>query len=349
MATVTLEGVSKSFGASVAVKDFSVAIADSEFVTFLGPSGCGKTTCLRMVAGFTEPTAGRIHIGSRVVSDALKGAFVPPEERGVGMVFQSYAVWPHMTVYDNVAYPLKIKSVPKNETRQRVNRTLEAMKMSDLGQRYPHQLSGGQQQRVALARALVMNPQVLLLDEPLSNLDAKLREEMRIEIKQLQKETGVTIIFVTHDQLEAMVLADRIVVVNLGVIQQVGTARELYLNPANRFVAEFIGVANFVPCRRTEHGLVLAADPQVTLPIQPPSTLGAEHIVMMARPHDIEIHRREGQISARITQKIFVGDAIEYTASIGAQMVRVRSAANEEYNVGDSIYLNFAASHFFAA
>jgi iron(III) transport system ATP-binding protein len=347
VATVTLDHISKAFGATFAVKDFSATIADGEFVTFLGPSGCGKTTCLRMVAGFIDPTQGRVLIGTRVVSDPARKIAVPPEERGVGMVFQSYAVWPHMTVSANVAYPLKIKSVPKEEQRQRVGRALDLMKMSELADRFPHQLSGGQQQRVALARALVMNPQVLLLDEPLSNLDAKLREEMRLELKQLQKQTGVTIIFVTHDQMEAMVMADRIVVMNAGVIQQIGAPREIYLHPANRFVGEFIGVANFLRGQRRENGFALTASPQVILPFQPPAALTGNALVMMVRPQDISLHPSQGQLAAQVAQKMFVGDATEYFVGVGGETVRVRGAPREDYTVGATVYLTISAGQFF--
>ncbi|MEW5717925.1 MAG: ABC transporter ATP-binding protein [Chloroflexota bacterium] len=347
MATVTLEQISKAFGATCAVNDFSATIADGEFVTFLGPSGCGKTTCLRMIAGFIEPTQGRVLIGARVVSDPARKIAVPPEERGVGMVFQSYAVWPHMTVFANVAYPLKVKAGSKEEQHRRVGHALELMKMSDLAERYPHQLSGGQQQRVALARALVMNPQVLLLDEPLSNLDAKLREEMRLELKQLQKHTGVTIIFVTHDQMEAMVMADRIVVMNAGVIQQIGAPREIYLHPANRFVGEFIGVANFLRGQRRGNGFALAASPQIVLPFQPPAALTGDALVMMVRPQDITLHPHQGHLAAQVMQKMFVGDATEYFVAVGGEMVRVRGTPREDYAVGATAYLTITAGQFF--
>jgi iron(III) transport system ATP-binding protein len=347
VATVTLEQISKTFGTTFAVSDFSATIADGEFVTFLGPSGCGKTTCLRMVAGFIEPTRGRVLIGKRVVSDPSRKISVPPEERGVGMVFQSYAVWPHMTVFANVAYPLKIKSLPQEEQHHRVGHALELMKMSDLADRFPHQLSGGQQQRVALARALVMNPAVLLLDEPLSNLDAKLREEMRLELKQLQKQTGVTIIFVTHDQMEAMVMADRIVVMNAGVIQQIGAPREIYLKPANRFVGEFIGIANFLRGQRKENGFALAASPQVILPFQPPAALTGDALVMMVRPQDISLDPGQGQITAQVAQKMFVGDATEYFVNVGGETVRVRGAPREDYAVGATVCLTISAGQFF--
>ncbi|NLT46298.1 MAG: ABC transporter ATP-binding protein, partial [Thermotogaceae bacterium] len=208
MSRVVLKNLSKSFGEVNVVNDISLEIIDHEFLSFLGPSGCGKTTTLRMIAGFDMPTVGEIFIGDLLVSSAEKKVFVPPEDRNVGMVFQNYAVWPHMDVFKNVAYPLKISKVKSADIRDRVMRVLSLVKLKGMESRYPHQLSGGQQQRVALARALIMEPDVMLLDEPLSNLDAKLREEMRFEIKDIQRRIGVTIIYVTHDQAEAMAMSD---------------------------------------------------------------------------------------------------------------------------------------------
>ena len=212
MAEVRIEHVFKRFGAVTAVNDFNLTVKDGEFVSILGPSGCGKTTTLRMIAGFERATEGEIYIGDHCVSSSIKGTFAPPEKRDIGMVFQSYAVWPHMTVAENVGYPLKIKKVPKEEREARVQKMLELVHLGEFGKRYPHQLSGGQQQRVALARALVAQPGLLLLDEPLSNLDAKLRESMRFEILSIQKELGITVVYVTHDQGEAMAMSDRVVV-----------------------------------------------------------------------------------------------------------------------------------------
>ncbi|MBP7200933.1 MAG: ABC transporter ATP-binding protein, partial [Mesotoga sp.] len=214
MSKVVLKGLSKSFGEVNVVNNIDLEINDREFLSFLGPSGCGKTTTLRMIAGFDMPTTGEIFIGERLVSSVDKKIFVPPEERNVGMVFQNYAVWPHMDVFKNVAYPLKIKKTGADEMKERVLKVLSMVKLTGMEKRYPHQLSGGQQQRVALARALVMEPDVMLLDEPLSNLDAKLREEMRFEIKDIQRRVGVTIIYVTHDQAEAMAMSDRILLLH---------------------------------------------------------------------------------------------------------------------------------------
>jgi iron(III) transport system ATP-binding protein len=349
MARVMLEGIRKEFGETVAVRDFTVTIEDGEFVTFLGPSGCGKTTSLRVVAGFIEPTEGAVTIGKRVVSDPQQRVFVPPEERGVGMVFQSYAVWPHMDVFANVAYPLKIKKADKKEMKRRVGDVLSLVKMPELADRYPHQLSGGQQQRVALARALVMDPEVLLLDEPLSNLDAKLREEMRLELKELQHQTGVTIIFVTHDQLEAMVLSDRVVVMREGAIQQIGTPAEIYRQPTNRFVADFIGVANFIECQRDEDGLRPLAAPDIVLPVAPPEYLADDRVTLMVRPEEIEMDRREGQITALVDKRMFLGDATEYIVLLGQQALRVKTEPKADFASNETVYLTITKYHFFAA
>jgi putative spermidine/putrescine transport system ATP-binding protein len=236
---VVLARLSKAYGHTLAVRDFSLSIAHGEFVALLGPSGCGKTTTLRMIAGFILPTRGEIRIGSRTVTAE------PPYRRSTGMVFQGYALFPHMTAAQNVAFGLEMRSVPKPEIARRVADVLRLVRLSGLGERYPKELSGGQQQRVALARALVINPDVLLLDEPLSNLDAKLRHAVRLEIRQLQHQLGLTTVFVTHDQEEALAVADRLVVMNQGAIAQVGTPRELYDAPRSAFVADFIGKSNF--------------------------------------------------------------------------------------------------------
>ena len=219
MSVITIDHVTKQFGDTVVLKEFTDEFKEGEFITLLGPSGCGKTTMLRMIAGFEKPSSGEIRIDGDLVSS--RDVLVPPEERGIGMVFQSYAVWPHMNVFDNVAYPLKIRKRPKEEIREKVERILEIVHLSRFAQRMPSELSGGQQQRVALGRALVAEPRVLLLDEPLSNLDAVLRERMRFEIKEIQKKLGINVVYVTHDQSEAMTMSDRVFVINSGIIQQV--------------------------------------------------------------------------------------------------------------------------------
>jgi iron(III) transport system ATP-binding protein len=347
MARVLMEHTRKTFGDTVAVDDFSVDAAEGEFVTFLGPSGCGKTTCLRMIAGFIKPDTGRVTIGDRIVFDHEKGLYVAPEDRGVGMVFQSYAVWPHMTVADNVGYPLKIKKATPAVRKEKVAQALELVKMPELANRYPHQLSGGQQQRVALARALVMDPEVLLLDEPLSNLDAKLREEMRVELKEVQQKTGFTVIFVTHDQLEAMALSDRVVVMTEGVIQQVDTPRTIYRSPANRFVATFIGTANFIPCSRDGDRLFPEGAPDLVLPVSLPAGFSGQSPVCMVRPESVTMTSEGGDVRGTVQRAIFLGDAVDYVVKWAGYELQVKGLSVEDFAEGDEVGLIFENVHFF--
>ncbi len=244
MSKLVLKNIGKSYGAFDAVKDFSLELQKGEFVSLLGPSGCGKTTTLRMIAGFMPPTAGTIELDGQVISSPA--GVVPPENRRMSMIFQSYAIWPNMTVGQNVGFGLEVRKVSRAETERRVDKILEVVQMRGLKDRYPSELSGGQQQRVALARAIVVEPEILLLDEPLSNLDANLREEMRFEIRRLHDEFKITTVYVTHDQSEAMVTSDRIVVMNKGRMEQVDAPHVLYGKPRSRFVAGFIGRTNFV-------------------------------------------------------------------------------------------------------
>jgi iron(III) transport system ATP-binding protein len=253
VASISIERVSKRYGTIAAVRDLSLEVRDREFVTLLGPSGCGKTTLLRLIAGLLAPDAGTIRVGGATLSSA--DAVVPPERRGMGMVFQNYAVWPHKTVYENVAFGLAVRRIRGARARERVARVLDLVNLGGLERRFPGELSGGQQQRVALARSLVVEPQILLLDEPLSNLDAKLRERMRWELKELQRRTGITFVYVTHDQAEAMALSDRIAVLHEGVLLQSGPPREVYARPASRVVADFMGLVNLLPGRVVRAGL----------------------------------------------------------------------------------------------
>src|SRR3954469_10862731 len=248
MAGITLRGWSKRFGANAevaAVNDIDLDIKDNSFVTLLGPSGCGKTTTLRLIAGYIVPDRGTIEVDGRLLSSP--GSVVPPESRGMGMVFQNYAIWPHKNVFENVVFGLKLRKVPAAQARRKVEETLALVNLTGLEARYPNELSGGQQQRVALARSLVVEPSILLLDEPLSNLDAKLRERMRVELKELQRRTGITFVYVTHDQAEALALSDEIAVLHQGKLQQFGSPRDVYARPANRLVSDFMGLVNLVP------------------------------------------------------------------------------------------------------
>src|SRR5512136_2114291 len=289
MARVILEGIAKNFGAVEAVKDFNLTVEDKEFAILVGPSGCGKSTALRMIAGLEEPTTGNIYIGDRAVND------LPPKDRDVAMVFQEYALYPHMSVYKNMAFGLKLRKFPRSEIDQRVREASEILGIQNLLDRKPKQLSGGQRQRVAVGRAIVRKPAVFLFDEPLSNLDAKLRVQMRAELSKLHDRLQTTMIYVTHDQVEAMTMGTKIVVMKDGVIQQVGAPLEVYNHPVNMFVAGFIGspVMNFFPCRLVVRGGRLTMDAEsFQLPIPPKkvpfyqSRVGAD-VVFGMRPNDI--------------------------------------------------------------
>lgn len=339
MSEVRIEHVFKRFGDVTAVSDFDLTVKDGEFVSLLGPSGCGKTTSLRMIAGFERATEGEIYIGDHCVSSHIKNTFVPPEKRDIGMVFQSYAVWPHMTVTENVAYPLKIQKVPKEERAARVAEMLKLVHLDEYGNRYPHQLSGGQQQRVALARALVMRPGLLLLDEPLSNLDAKLRESMRFEISSIQKELGITVIYVTHDQSEAMTMSDRVVVMSRGVIQQIGTPYEIYRNPANKMVADFIGLVNFVE-GEVQGDRVYISGTGVSFP----NTSGITGSATIAvRPENITMSRTSGTIEGTLVHRFYLGDAVDYRVQCKHHVIRVivKGAELKEFTDGEKVYLDF--------
>ncbi len=294
VAGVRLVGVWKRFGGVVAVKDMNLEVGDGEFVILLGPSGCGKTTTLRMISGLEEPSQGKIFIGDKLVADPEAGVFVPPKDRDIAMVFQSYALYPHMTVFDNIAFPLKLRKVPKQEIEERVREVAELLGLTELLKRKPRELSGGQRQRVALGRAIVRKPQVFLMDEPLSNLDAKLRVKMRAELKKLQRQLGVTTIYVTHDQVEAMTMGDRVAIINYGELQQVGTPDEVYNKPANIFVGGFIGSPpmNFLSVSVTEDGWLDFGEFKLKLLPDQVALLGelgylGKEVVFGIRPEDV--------------------------------------------------------------
>ena len=339
MSEVRIEHVFKRFGAVTAVDDFNLTVKDGEFVSILGPSGCGKTTTLRMIAGFERATEGEIYIGDSCVSSSEKGTFAPPEKRDIGMVFQSYAVWPHMTVAENVGYPLKIQKVDKETRAKRVQEMLELVHLGEYGERYPHQLSGGQQQRVALARALVAQPGLLLLYEPLSNLDAKLRESMRFEILSIQKKLNITVVYVTHDQGEAMAMSDRVVVMSKGVVQQIGHPHEIYTNPANKMVADFIGLVNFIP-GEAKGDRVFIKGTNVSFP-NPTDITGDATIAV--RPENISISANGGQLEGTMVARFYLGDAVDYRVQCGENMIRVivKGADVTAYPDGSKVYLDF--------
>ena len=329
MGTVRAIGLVKTFGAVVAVNNLSFEARAGEFLTLLGPSGCGKTTTLRLVAGLERPDRGEIFVGGRAVSAAESGLFVPPERRGMGMVFQSYAIWPHMTVFENVAFPLQELRVPRAETRDRVMAILGTVGLGGLHARPAPMLSGGQQQRVALARALVSNPEVLLLDEPLSNLDARLREEMRFELREMQAKLGITSIFVTHDQAEAMTLSDRIVVMNAGAIEQEGAPEDVYQRPSTRFVMDFLGRANHLPARvlRGDDGAWMAEveDTGARVPLGSVGTWSEGQEIMLAfRPEAVEARtaERDGAWVGVVRSSVYVSGHVEYVVDFGKFSVR---------------------------
>ena len=290
MAGLSLRGISKDFGATRVLKDVSLEIADKDFVVFVGPSGCGKTTLLRIIAGLEDASAGQLQIGGRDVADAH------PLERGVAMVFQSYALYPHLDVFENIAFPLRVAKLPEAEVKDKVAAAAEVLQLTDRLDFRPRQLSGGQRQRVAIGRAIVRQPQVFLFDEPLSNLDAALRSEMRVELSQLHQRLDATMIYVTHDQVEAMTMADRIVVLSEGEIQQYGTPLELYHHPANRFVAQFIGhpTMNFLPVKETggsdgAFGVDVPGIGQLSLPVEIGAGAGGQAMELGIRPDDLEL------------------------------------------------------------
>jgi iron(III) transport system ATP-binding protein len=308
-------------GEVVAVDGVSLGIEKGELVTLLGPSGCGKTTTLRIIAGFEFPTRGQILLDGKEINN------LPPNRRDMSMVFQSYAIFPHLNVFENIAYGLNVQRLSKGEIQSRMGRVMDLVQLSGYENRAPNQLSGGQQQRVALARALVMEPKVLLMDEPLSNLDAKLREQMRTEIRRIQRELGITSVYVTHDQIEAMTLSDRVVVMNEGVIEQVGTPTEVYRHPNTRFIANFIGRANFIPGKalRTENGSLWVdalgqtfrvPAPAVSFPMGSPLSL-------VVRPEMIRLSEAAGpgadELRGAVHQSAYLGNTIDYTVEVNGQ------------------------------
>ena len=330
MASVTIQNVTKAFGNSVVLDNFNAVFDNGEFITLLGPSGCGKTTMLRIIAGFEKPTSGCVMFDDKVVSS--EKVFLQPEKRDIGMVFQSYAVWPHMTVEDNVAYPLKIKKVDKAAIKKKVDRVLGMVHLTQYAQRIPSQLSGGQQQRVALARALVAEPALLLLDEPLSNLDAKLRESMRFEIKEIQKEFGITVVYVTHDQTEAMAMSDRIVVINRGVIQQIGAPREIYTAPVNPFVADFVGKIEFLD-GEVKAGCIELDGCGQRLPYEGDKK---GRVIVGIRPEQITYAAEgEGQLTGTVKTHFYLGDVDDCRVDLGGEK-EVRVIADPYESMGVS-------------
>ena len=347
MKNVKIENVSKQFGKVHGVKDLNLTIKTGEFFTFLGPSGCGKTTTLRMIAGFYYPTEGKIFFDDRDVT------LLQPNKRNIGMVFQNYALFPHMTVDENIAFGLQVRKLSKQDIKQKVDRIRGLVHLAQYGDRKINELSGGQQQRVALARALVIEPDILLLDEPLSNLDAKLREETRVEIKRIQSELGVTTIYVTHDQMEAMSMSDRIMVMDNGYVQQIGTPQEIYNRPLNRFVADFIGETNLIEATiialqdeevqvKTKNGLVLTGRKQHSSPTL--THMIGDNVFISIRPESVNQGPGENTLTGTITFVEFTGISVNYIVDFidfSLKVMIINKNARLK-NIGEEITLNIA-------
>jgi putative spermidine/putrescine transport system ATP-binding protein len=340
MSYLTLNGVRKEFGSAVAVEGFDLAVEPGEFVSFLGPSGCGKTTTLRMIAGFEQPTSGVITLAGEDITTAR------PSKRDVGMVFQSYALFPNMTVAQNVGFGLKVKDVDKSEIASRVEELLDLIHLPDKGTAYPHELSGGQQQRVALARALAIRPKVLLLDEPLSALDAKIRDELRYEIRRIQQQMNITTIYVTHDQEEAMALSDRVVVMSRGVIEQVDEPFKIYNYPATSFVAAFVGKLNSIECvvEDPPSGRVRCGDATIRTNDTIPQPAGSS-VTLMLRPEELNVRgEEENKIPGTIAAVSFLGAIVRVQVDVGTTTLTV-DVFNERLlqmpRVGDRVQVSF--------
>ena len=348
-----------------AAQDVSFTVAEGQLFTLLGPSGCGKTTTLRSIAGLERPRAGEISVNGHVVFSSARRVFVAPNRRGFGMVFQSYAIWPHMTVFENAAFPLQVRGagpdarsgrierrtrLSRSDIRDRVMRVLDAVQLGELAEREATKLSGGQQQRLALARALVMEPALLLLDEPLSNLDAKLRERMRFELKRLQRELKITTVYVTHDQSEALALSRQIAVMNEGRIIQIGTPRDIYERPASQFVADFVGNTNFID------GVVRVVNPSNgvcigteigDLQVQTDQELRVdERVAISVRPEDVELTEVRppgGNVwEGRVDQKVFLGESVDFQVKVGTRTLLSRRHPTLRTKVGDAIFLQLS-------
>ena len=351
---IKVEGVYKAYGKHQVHKGLDLGIQKGECFTLLGPSGCGKTVLIRMIAGHEVPDDGRIIIDNTVVSDNASGEYIPPERRGLGIVFQDYAVWPHMTVYDNIAYPLKMEKRPKEEINNLVMKMIDIVGMKGLNKRLPSELSGGQQQRVALARALVADPAVMLLDEPLSNLDANLREEMRFEIKNLQQQFGITVMYVTHDQEVALAISDRIAIMdNEGNIRQIGTPYEIFEKPADLFIFKFMGIANFLGVR-AENGKFLVGSGSQQIPWEAPQG-SVQKWVAAFRPSDVIVSRGGEGLKGVIKRANFLGATMDYMIEIDGETLRTEIVTHEAiseglmFNEGEECVVNFRALHWFDA
>ena len=329
-----------------AVNGISFDVPEGRFFTLLGPSGCGKTTTLRCIAGLERPDDGVIYIGERVVSSPRDRIFIPSHKRNIGMVFQSYAIWPHMTVFENVAFPLRVghSNIPAQKIKDRVHAALAMVQLEQLAERPAPKLSGGQQQRLALARALVGEPKLLLLDEPLSNLDAKLREQMRIEVRELQRRLGITTVYVTHDQAEALAMSNQIAVMKDGKVVQMGHPRDIYESPANQFVADFLGSANFVNGKLRASNQVETAYGMLDCAAQDHLRVG-EDVIISLRPENIFVHSEQPREMKNVWQgkvqvAVFLGETYDCQILVGDQILRVRVHPSQRVRRDDPVYLH---------
>jgi iron(III) transport system ATP-binding protein len=345
LASVDLRGLTKRFGSLAVVDDVSLKIDHGQLVCLLGPSGCGKTTTLRLIAGFLEPSDGEIHVGDRVVSS--KTRTLPPEQRKMSMIFQSYALWPHMTVAENIVYGLRLRKINRETIAKKLDVILKATKLEILAQRYPGELSGGQQQRVALARALIVEPETLLLDEPLSNLDANLREEMRFEIRRLHDEYRYTTVYVTHDQSEAMTTADLIAVMNAGKIDQLGSPEDIYDRPQSEFVARFIGASNVIKgTARDDHHVSFAGS---TLQVVGAKLKPGQQTPVAIRQHDIQLATQAPQnlnnvVKATVTRQVFLGASRDYMVETAdGTTLRIITSTEKPVPRGTEVWLTLPA------
>jgi iron(III) transport system ATP-binding protein len=341
VATVELRNLTKRYGDNAVVDRVSLHIEHGKLVCLLGPSGCGKTTTLRLIAGFVEPSEGEILVGDRVVS--TPSSTVPPERRNMSMIFQSYALWPHMTVRENISYGLKLRKMSREVITQKLDAILGTTKLAELADRYPGELSGGQQQRVALARALIVEPETLLLDEPLSNLDANLREEMRFEVRRLHDTYRYTTVYVTHDQAEAMTTADLICVMNAGRIEQSGIPEEIYDRPRSEFVARFIGASNVVKGRSIDDARIDFAG--IALRCNGSKLTPGTSAAVSIRPHDIKLSAAQSQgenvVPATVVRQVFLGSSRDYMVEVkGGTQLRVVTPANESLPPGGTVWLH---------
>lgn len=345
MEKLQIRNLSKSFGQIKAVDSLSLDLSEGELLAILGPSGCGKSTLLSCIAGIENPESGEIILGDKCLFSAEKGIQVPPEQRKIGFVFQNYALWPHMTVFENVAYPLKMAKVPSQERRDAVGYNLGLVELSTKGHRYPHELSGGEQQRVALSRALVMNPDLLLLDEPLSNLDARLRESMQLEIRKIQQKLNLSVIHVTHDQAEAMAMADRIAVMYQGSVIQKGTPYEIYETPKTEFVANFVGTNTILSGILTHDGehIRIAGAKALLIPLASVAPSEKKHLLVALRPEDVSLYAtKRGPVRnlpvAEVSNKTYKGAHILYEIICEQVIIRVQSHPTDQFAIGESVY-----------